>query len=509
MGVTSVDGLVSGLDTTTIINQLMSIERQPVDNLTSRKATYDAQASAWDQIGTKISSLRTAVEALDTASDLSGLSATSSNTGLATASATTAAPPGQVTFTVDRLATAHQLVSTTLPSTVGAGTFWAASGLAGIGATLSVDDGYTAGPHTLVVRDAATGGGKEAVLDGTAVAITADGNGQSATFTTADGKNLKVSFAGNVTNGTATLSVANLTSGAAATDLASAISVAGGPARAQVVSLNSSDFRLVVTANGVGSANALQWNWSGASLGLAGPSDLSTLDAQVTIPGIGTATRQSNTITDLVPGLTLNLVKADPTTPVTVDVAHDVDGTVTKVKALVDALNGVVGSLQSNSNYDPAAQKAGPLLGSSTLNSLGSSLADATGTLLTSGTYKLFSQLGVSIQKDGTYTLDESKLRGALTTDYGSATTAISALAQPLHTWAIDNDALTGTVHFAEDGAKSTSTDLQNQIDDYNVRLAATEARYRLQFTNLETALGQLKDQSTWLSGQLASLPTH
>jgi flagellar hook-associated protein 2 len=516
MGLTSVDGLVSGLDTTTIITQLMALERRPVDTLTARKATYDAKATAWDTIGAKIAALRTALEALDSGPDLRMFKISSSDSEVLTASAGASAVRGTLSLTVQHLARAHQLVSTGFDATtsvVGTGTFWVAAGLDGLGGVLTVDDDYAAGAHTLVVRDAADGTGQEAVLGGVAVAISPDtGGGQSATFTDDNGKQLKVSFASAPVNGTATLAVANLTSSTATvSELAAKISVAGGPARAQVINVGGdSGARLIVTAAKTGAANALTWNWSGSpGITLEGPEDLTSLDAAVDIPGVGIATRPSNTITDLVPGLTLNLLKEDAAHLVSVEVAPDTDGVVAKVRAFVDALNDLVKTIQSSTRFDAATKKSGALTSDATARSLQSSLVTAAATVLPSGAYTFFSELGVSITRDGSYTLDEAKLRTALDSDFDSAAQAVNALTSPVFTWVRDNDALSGTVSRAKDAAKSASADIEDQIDAYGVRLTAKEERYRKQFTALEAALGQLKSQSSWLAGQIASLPSY
>jgi flagellar hook-associated protein 2 len=57
-------------------------------------------------------------------------------------------------------------------------------------------------------------------------------------------------------------------------------------------------------------------------------------------------------------------------------------------------------------------------------------------------------------------------------------------------------------------GNQSQIDELDVKISDWDTRLAAKEAGYRTQYANLETALGKLKSQGTWLSGQLSSLPT-
>ena len=78
-------------------------------------------------------------------------------------------------------------------------------------------------------------------------------------------------------------------------------------------------------------------------------------------------------------------------------------------------------------------------------------------------------------------------------------------------TWPALLDAIdfgTGSITTAISGRKTRISQLNDQISNWDVRLAAREATLRAQFATMETALGKLKDQSSWLAGQLASLST-
>jgi flagellar hook-associated protein 2 len=66
----------------------------------------------------------------------------------------------------------------------------------------------------------------------------------------------------------------------------------------------------------------------------------------------------------------------------------------------------------------------------------------------------------------------------------------------------------TGSITTAISGRQQKISDIDTQISNWDVRLAAREATMRSQFAAMETMLGKLKDQSSWLAGQLASLPT-
>jgi flagellar hook-associated protein 2 len=109
--VSVIDGLVSGMDTTTIINQLIEASRAPVNRLTSRQSQATSAASALSTLRTLVTSVRTAADALDGALDWRAAAATSSDTAIATATASSTATAGSLTFTVDRLAAAHTLIT--------------------------------------------------------------------------------------------------------------------------------------------------------------------------------------------------------------------------------------------------------------------------------------------------------------------------------------------------------------------------------------------------------------
>src|SRR5258708_13935069 len=97
---TSVDGLISGLNTSDIISKLMQIERQPQDALKRQLATLNSRITAYQSINTKVSSLNDAANALSTATGGSVWAATSTVPTAATASPTSPAVGGSLTFTI-------------------------------------------------------------------------------------------------------------------------------------------------------------------------------------------------------------------------------------------------------------------------------------------------------------------------------------------------------------------------------------------------------------------------
>ena len=107
-----------------------------------------------------------------------------------------------------------------------------------------------------------------------------------------------------------------------------------------------------------------------------------------------------------------------------------------------------------------------------------------------------------------TLTFDRSKFVTAYSANPAGVQDAVAGgLAKQLDTVTkAATDPLTGSLTTAIQGGNSQVKNLNDQISDWNVRLAARQTAYQRQFTQLEVALGKMKDQSSWLSGQIAGL---
>src|SRR5581483_1315275 len=193
----SIDGLVTGLNTTQIISQLMYVERQPETQMQTQKTALDAQAKAWADLTATMTSLSNASSDLVAASKLALFSATS-NSSFVTATASASAKPGSITFQVQRLATAHQVASGGVASastTIGAGTATLGSGLPALGFSGAVaDSALAAGHHALVVTQSSQAATVAAGQWGGTVTVgpandqlTISVNGQTRVITIADG----------------------------------------------------------------------------------------------------------------------------------------------------------------------------------------------------------------------------------------------------------------------------------------------------------------------------------
>ncbi len=120
----SVDGLISGLSTTSMIQQLMAAEAAPQDKLKSSLTDEQTATKAYQAVNTKMSAIKTAAEALTTATGWQTMKSTSDNASVSVAASTTATA-GQISFNVTQLARA-QVSTAVMPASgdvVGSGGF--------------------------------------------------------------------------------------------------------------------------------------------------------------------------------------------------------------------------------------------------------------------------------------------------------------------------------------------------------------------------------------------------
>jgi len=227
-------------------------------------------------------------------------------------------------------------------------------------------------------------------------------------------------------------------------------------------------------------------------------------------------TSSSNTIEGLMPGVTVQLKKV--TDAVTVTAAADPSATVNAVQGLVDAVNAALGEIAKQSSAgtvgaDGTRTGQGILAGSSLLRDLSSQLVSRA-TDLIGGTSA--GSMGLSVSREGRLTLDKEMLTTKLKDD----PTAVRTLFAPADTAAISitsrlaeltknaTQSSTGSITLAIDGQNSLIKDLTTRITDWDVRLQTRKETLQRTYSALEVSLSSLKSQSSWLAGQINSLPS-
>lgn len=233
-------------------------------------------------------------------------------------------------------------------------------------------------------------------------------------------------------------------------------------------------------------------------------------DAKLLVDGV-LVTKSTNTVTDAIQGVTLNLVK-ESTSATTVTVAADSTALSTALDTFVTAYNKASASLTELLAYDATTKKAGELQGEGTVRSIQTGLRQALQTVNQSMGVSSLSTLGVAFQRDGTLKFTSAKLQTALSDptknvqSFFIGTDGTSGLANKLNNLMTSYLGTEGSITTRTTSLNSTLTTQAKQRAALETRMTAIEARYTKQYNNLDTLISSMKSTSTYLTQQLASL---
>ena len=161
--------------------------------------------------------------------------------------------------------------------------------------------------------------------------------------------------------------------------------------------------------------NLSKFTWDGTTGGMTLAQQAQ--DAIIRQDGVD-VTRSTNTVSDLIDGVTLNLISAKPGTTVTLGVTHPTDSITQAVGDFVSAYNTLAGELKSAMAGASGSTSAGPFAGNSSIRAMQQQLAKLTSTVLsTSGTVSTLAEIGVSTNRDGTLSVDSARLSKMLASD--------------------------------------------------------------------------------------------
>jgi flagellar hook-associated protein 2 len=377
----------TNLDINSIVSQLMSVERRPLSKLDLQEASHQAKLSAYGSIKGAIADFQSALLGLNNAGAYQSLKATASDTTVFSASATSTAVAGTYSLEVTSLTQAQKLVAAGQTSTTDAiGT--------GASTTVTFDFGTISGtldPDTGTYDPGAS--------------FTGNGN---------PSKSITIDSSNNSLQG-----------------IRDAINAAQVGVTATIVNDGSgTPYRLALSSNNSGASNSLRISVTGDSsvsdLLAHDPTGTQNLSETVTasnanfkVNGIP-VTKTSNTITDVIDGVTLNLSKVT-TSPVSLTVARDTSTVSSSISGFVKAYNDIVATLKNTSGYNAETKQGGILLGDSTVRQLQTQLRGMLNTAVvgTSGSLTRLSDVGVSFQRDGTLSVNQTKLNDAINNHFG------------------------------------------------------------------------------------------
>jgi flagellar hook-associated protein 2 len=447
----SVDGLISGLDTTSLVSQLVAAEALPQTRLKTQMSTAQAAAEAYRAVNTKVDAVRTAAAAL-TAEGIAAARTASSSATSVTASATSSAVTGsRISFTVESLASTASFISATT---------WESTGT-----DVRAPKDSAASPWPLTIsRPDGTSTTVEPPAGATLAQTVAYINGLEdlgvrATVVNADG-GYRLQLAG---------------------------AASGEDGDFFVEPATGTDFTQVSFAK----------------------------DAVLDLGSSIKVSSSTNTFAEVMTGLSVTVTETTGSL-VTVDVSEDPKTVAAKVKTLVDAVNSALSTIKTHGNSEPGSTAA--LKGDFTLRTLTSELLqtvyDAVSGAGSPGA------IGIELTRDGTVAFTEVTFLAKLAADPDTvqrmlagapaddtttpSTPTVDGISQRLEalTKRVTNST-TGTLTLLAKGRDDLAADFKDRIADWDLRLAARREALTRQFTAMETALSSLKNQSTWLAGQL------
>jgi len=374
-GITST-GLGSGLDVNGIVTKLVAAERTPASNrLDQQEATLQAKISALGTIKGALSDFRSAVDALQNASSFSTLQASSSDSTVVTASATSNSDVANYQLTVKQLAQSHGLASK---------------------AYTSATDAVGTGTITIKFGTTAYAPGNPTAPSG---------------------------FTQNADKGALTLTVDS--SNNTLTGLRDAINKANAGVKASIIN-DGTGFRLVLNSADSGAKNGMEITVSDAgNTGLSAfafnatsaqmTQTVAAQDAIVNINGLD-VTSATNTVSSALNGVTLNLLKAQPGTAVGLNVTQN-NGDITKaIQGMVDKFNAMVDTVAKVASYDAKTKTAGALSGDFTVRGAMSQIRALISQPVSglTGSIRSLIDIGIKTQADGKLALDMDKLNKVL-----------------------------------------------------------------------------------------------
>lgn len=453
-GTISSSGIGSGLNVSQIVTALMDAEKGPLNSINKSIATDNAQISAYGSISSQISSFQSAISGLITPSAIKATTASSSSTSVLSVSNDGTALAGEYKITDVVLASPQVLTSNI------------------------VNTAYTSISSTI----------------GTTGSITITG----ATTTT-------------ITPTTYTV--------AGMVDAINSANISGVSATiANLGTSASPDYQIrIVNTSETAATIALSTTGSTADFTDLSFENAAAVTGSLKINGT-TVTRSSNTITDLVPGLTINLVGTGNST---ITVAQDSSALSTKISAFVTAFNALDKSLKDISSYDATAKKGAALYGDPAINSLRREIRSIiTSTLGVDSTssYNRLSQVGVSFKSDGTLSLDNTTLNTAISTNFNKVASLFSGtgdstdsstlqgFAYQLNTLLTTSTGIDGLITNRTSSLQYEVRRLQLRAEQEQLRLSDLQQMYQKQYTALDRTVASLNSMASYLTNQFDAM---
>jgi flagellar hook-associated protein 2 len=494
-------GLTTGIDTNTLIAQLMEIERSSLNRYQESQTKWEDKKETLSTLETKLSNLRTSVRVLSDADELRAFTSTSSDSDKITADASYNAFEGNHTVVVNQLASAERWVHTAgieyTEDYIGVGTFiysynhkettitttatTTLEDMVGLinndannpGVTASllyynnayhlVLNGNDAGTDYAISVNASS---TEIWESGSALTIGSDNATLSTKIEDLDqfgenplegGEVIEITGTDHSGNPIAQINL-SITSNTKLTHLISEINDAfDGIAKATLVNgqivltdstSGASDLSITLTYNANGSSAtltlptmAVETEGGSTTANLAGFAEAdftetqSAQDSQIRVDGYPPSdwiSRSSNTIDDVISGVTLHLHDTTDAAGEEITLTRDIQSVTDKLNSMINAYNLAVVQIQENTGYNSVTKTGGVLMGDFVVSTIRSQIrtpliTQTSGFIVDIDNFLTPAQIGLELDKDGVLNLDTNVFNEAIADDYMGVLSLIGA----------------------------------------------------------------------------------
>lgn len=376
-------GVGSNLDVNSLISKLMQIESQPLTTLAKKEASYLSKLTAYGSLNSALSSFQSNFVGLNSVATFQNLTANVGDSTILSASTTSVATAGNYNINVTQLAKAQTISSA--------------------GQVSTTDTIGTGASTTISFQFGTISGG-----------------------TLSNGVYSGASFAqdANQAIGTVTIDSSNNS----LQGIRDAINAAGKGVTASIVGDGSATpYHLVLSSNKTGLTSSLKIDVSGdatlQSLLSYDPAGIQNFtetttgqNATLSINGIN-ITSTSNTVNDAVQGTAITLTKTGSTT---LALSNNTSGVQNAINSFVKGYNDLQTTFKSLTGFDASTKRGGVLTGDAAARGAQTQVRNALSSAVNGlgGSITTLSSIGISFQKDGTLSVDSTKLQAALNNNF-------------------------------------------------------------------------------------------
>lgn len=232
-------------------------------------------------------------------------------------------------------------------------------------------------------------------------------------------------------------------------------------------------------------------------------------DAQLNVNGVDISS-STNQVEGAIQGVTLNLNEANSSSVVTVE--QDTESITDAIAGFVENFNSTRGTVDELTAFNPDTDQAAALSGDSAARSVESALRSAVSGSVGGDGFNVLSEIGVSLQVDGTLSLDEDKLNDAVSnqpeavSEFFAGSDGVTGIGEQISN-ALDRAiGPSGRLEGAISSTESQVSSLNDRLVTTEERISQTIDRYRTEFTQLDTMMSEMNQTGAYLSQQLAGM---